>query len=87
VVADAAYARCLHLASEHYENFPVASRLLPASARPHVAAIYAFARIADRLPAYARRRHRSGSAMVFSALGSCSTTIASGCSVANWRMS
>ena len=47
VAADAAYARCLHLARAHYENFPVASRLLPASARPHVAAIYAFARIAD----------------------------------------
>jgi squalene synthase HpnC len=47
VVADAAYARCLHLAQQHYENFPVASRLLPASARPDIAAIYAFARIAD----------------------------------------
>jgi squalene synthase HpnC len=47
VAADAAYARCLHLARAHYENFPVASRLLPAAARPHVAAIYAFARIAD----------------------------------------
>jgi hypothetical protein len=47
VVTDAAYARCLYLASRHYENFPVASRLLPKSARPHIAAIYAFARIAD----------------------------------------
>ena len=47
MVTDAAYARCLHLARQHYENFPVASRLLPQSARPHVAAIYAFARIAD----------------------------------------
>jgi phytoene synthase len=47
VTADAAYARCLYLAGQHYENFPVASRLLPASARPHVAAVYAFARIAD----------------------------------------
>ena len=47
VDADAAYARCLHLAGQHYENFPVASRLLPRAARPHVAAIYAFARIAD----------------------------------------
>jgi squalene synthase HpnC len=47
VTADAAYARCLFLARQHYENFPVASRLLPAAARPHVAAIYAFARIAD----------------------------------------
>jgi phytoene synthase len=47
VGAEAAYARCLHLAGQHYENFPVASRLLPKAARPHVAAIYAFARIAD----------------------------------------
>jgi hydroxysqualene synthase len=47
VVADAAYAACLRLAHQHYENFPVASRLLPRAARPHVAAIYAFARIAD----------------------------------------
>jgi phytoene synthase len=47
VVSDAAYARCLHLASQHYENFPVASRLLPSRLRPHIAAIYAFARIAD----------------------------------------
>src|SRR5439155_189470 len=31
----------------HYENFPVASRLIPASLRPAVVAIYAFARAAD----------------------------------------
>ncbi len=43
----AAYATCLRLAREHYENFPVASWLMPPVARPHVAAIYAFARIAD----------------------------------------
>ncbi|MGE3190955.1 MAG: squalene synthase HpnC [Vicinamibacterales bacterium] len=42
-----AYAACLALASAHYENFPVASRLLPARLRPHVAAVYAFARMAD----------------------------------------
>jgi phytoene synthase len=42
-----AYAYCERLARAHYENFPVASRLLPARMRPHVAAIYAFARIAD----------------------------------------
>jgi squalene synthase HpnC len=47
VVADAAYAACLRLARQHYENFPVASRLLPRPLRPHVAAVYAFARIAD----------------------------------------
>jgi squalene synthase HpnC len=32
---------------KHYENFPVASILLPASMRPHVSAVYAFARTAD----------------------------------------
>jgi hydroxysqualene synthase len=42
-----AYAACEALARSHYENFPVASRLLPAPMRPHVAAVYAFARIAD----------------------------------------
>jgi len=42
-----AYAYCERLARTHYENFPVASVLLPARMRPHVAAIYAFARIAD----------------------------------------
>ena len=42
-----AYAHCERLAREHYENFPVASRLLPAAMRPHIAAIYAFARTAD----------------------------------------
>jgi squalene synthase HpnC len=41
------YAACEHLARTHYENFPVASRLLPASVRRHVAAVYAFARCAD----------------------------------------
>ena len=38
---------CESLARAHYENFPVASRLLPPAMRPHVAAVYAFARIAD----------------------------------------
>jgi phytoene synthase len=37
----------LRLARQHYENFPVASLLLPRATRHHVAAIYAFARIAD----------------------------------------
>ncbi|MDE2038905.1 MAG: squalene synthase HpnC [Elusimicrobia bacterium] len=35
------------MANRHYENFPVASRLLPRRLRRHVAALYAFARIAD----------------------------------------
>jgi squalene synthase HpnC len=42
-----AYEYCARCAREHYENFPVASRLLPAPMRPHIAAIYAFARAAD----------------------------------------
>lgn len=42
-----AYRRCEELAFGHYENFPVASLLLSRSLRPHVAALYAFARTAD----------------------------------------
>jgi squalene synthase HpnC len=42
-----AYAVCLGIARQHYENFPVASWLVPAPMRPHVAAVYAFARYAD----------------------------------------
>jgi squalene synthase HpnC len=42
-----AYAACQALAESHYENFPVASRLLPKHLRPHIAAVYAFARTAD----------------------------------------
>jgi len=47
VTLEAAYAYCERLAQSHYENFPVASRLLPARMRPHIAAVYAFARLAD----------------------------------------
>ena len=43
----AGYAACRAMAQSHYENFPVASRLLPSHMRPHVAAVYAFARTAD----------------------------------------
>lgn len=35
------------MVTDHYENFPVGSVLLPAPMRPHVAAVYAFARAAD----------------------------------------
>jgi phytoene synthase len=38
---------CFEIARAHYENFPVASWLLPRQMRPHVAAVYAFARTAD----------------------------------------
>ena len=44
---DEAYVFCERLATSHYENFPVASVLLPRPMRPHLAAIYAFARTAD----------------------------------------
>jgi hydroxysqualene synthase len=47
VTVEQAYARCQQVAAAHYENFPVASRLVPARMRPHVAAVYAFARAAD----------------------------------------
>ncbi len=43
----AAYESCARTAHAHYENFPVASVLVPKSMRPHVAAVYAFARTAD----------------------------------------
>jgi squalene synthase HpnC len=67
-----AYAACEAMARTHYENFPVASRLLPRAMRPHVAAVYAYARVADdiadegtapaadrqaRLDAWQRRLH------------------------------
>jgi squalene synthase HpnC len=42
-----AYASCARDARRHYENFPVASMLLPPAMRPHVAAVYAFSRAAD----------------------------------------
>lgn len=44
-----AYAECSALARNHYENFPVASWLLPRALRRPVAVIYAFARQADDL--------------------------------------
>ncbi|MFO8152031.1 squalene synthase HpnC [Thioalkalivibrio sp.] len=43
----AAYAHCRQRAASHYENFPVASRLLPRELRGPVAAIYCYARDAD----------------------------------------
>ncbi len=42
-----AYAFCLRRARSHYENFPVASLLLPWRLRGPVAAVYLFARTAD----------------------------------------
>ncbi len=43
----AAYASCARDARRHYENFPVASLLIPGDMRDHVVAVYAFARAAD----------------------------------------
>ena len=42
-----AYRYCEWITYHHYENFPVASWLLPKPKRPFIAAIYAFARSAD----------------------------------------
>ncbi len=42
-----AFNYCTRLAREHYENFPVASWFLPRERRPYIAAVYAFARLAD----------------------------------------
>jgi squalene synthase HpnC len=42
-----AFQFCEKLARDHYENFPVASLLVPREQRRYVYAIYAFARIAD----------------------------------------
>ena len=42
-----AYKYCQSITISHYENFPVASILIPKEQRNHVFAIYAFARTAD----------------------------------------
>lgn len=44
-----AYLACEKHAKQHYENFPVASVLLPKQLRQPISAIYAFARFADDL--------------------------------------
>lgn len=41
------YRFCRRLTHAHYENFPVGSVLIPKKLRPHVHAIYAFARMSD----------------------------------------
>jgi len=45
--AEESFRFCTRVATSHYENFPVASRFVPKDRRQYVAAIYAFARIAD----------------------------------------
>ena len=42
-----AYQHCLTIAKNHYENFPVASRLLSPELRAPISIVYAFARTAD----------------------------------------
>ena len=46
---DAARAFCREVAARHYENFTVATRLVPSRLRQHLANVYAFARWADDL--------------------------------------
>lgn len=46
---DAAREYCRRLAVTHYENFTVASRLLPRALRPHFYHVYAYCRWADDL--------------------------------------
>ena len=57
------YRYCERMAASHYENFPVASKFLPAHLRPHVAAIYAFARTADDFADEPRFEGRRGEAL------------------------
>ncbi len=42
-----AFEACTSAAFNHYENFPVGSRFINKDIRPHIHAIYAFARAAD----------------------------------------
>jgi squalene synthase HpnC len=54
-----AYEYCEEFARAHHEAFPVASHFVPAELRPHVIALYAFARAADDFadePEYEGRR-------------------------------
>jgi squalene synthase HpnC len=61
-ILEQAYHYCVTQARSHYENFPVASWLLPATLRRATAVIYTFARrgddIADEGDADAATRHR-----------------------------
>jgi squalene synthase HpnC len=54
-----AYEYCEMFVRSHHEIYPVASRLVPAAIRPHLMAVYAFARSADDFadePEYEGRR-------------------------------
>src|SRR5262249_5673896 len=55
----ACFAYCEAIARAHHENFPIGSFFLPRELRPHIAALYAFARCADDFadePKFAGRR-------------------------------
>lgn len=62
---EAAFAYCERMARGHYENFPVASRFVPAKLRPYVWAVYAFARSADDFADEARFAGRRAEALGF----------------------
>ncbi len=46
-VLKAAYGYCAAITRDHYENFPVASAIIPKKMRSAIQALYAFSRIAD----------------------------------------
>jgi squalene synthase HpnC len=57
-----ARAYCEEFARAHHESYPVASRFVPAEQRPHLLALYAFARAADDFadePMYEGRRREA----------------------------
>ena len=64
-VADlpAAEAFCRAVARRHYENFTVATRLVPARLRQHLANVYAFARWADDLADESASREEANAAL------------------------
>lgn len=47
ISVDEAFEYCAKITRKHYENFPVASLLVPYEKRPYIQSIYAFARLAD----------------------------------------
>src|SRR5580704_6377886 len=53
----AAYEYCARIAKSHYENFTIASWLMPRAIRPSMHAIYAYARMADD---FADEEHDAG---------------------------
>jgi hydroxysqualene synthase len=57
-----AYEFCEEFARAHHESYPVASHLVPSEIRPHLIALYAFARAADDFadePEYEGRRNEA----------------------------